>query len=126
MEYKVVYPILGFENEKDYVLEQIDDMFYKLKGKNVEFTLINPFKIRKDYDFEVDEEFAKNMKLKKGNILVLNILTLQNPFLETTVNFAAPVILNIKDKLLGQAVLDKYNYSLAKPLKDFVKADNEN
>ena len=101
-------------------------MFYKLKGKNVEFTLINPFTIRNDYDFEVDEEFAKNMKLKEGNFLVLNILTLQKPFLETTVNFAAPVIVNIEDKLLSQAVLDKYNYSLARPLKDFVKVDDEN
>ena len=126
MKFKVVYPILGFENEKEYELIQIDDMFYKLKGKNVEFTLINPFTIRNDYDFEVDEEFAKNMKLKEGNFLVLNILTLQKPFLETTVNFAAPVIVNIEDKLLSQAVLDKYNYSLARPLKDFVKVDDEN
>ena len=126
MKFKVVYPILGFEDEKEYELIQIDDMFYKLKGKNVEFTLINPFTIRNDYDFEVDEEFAKNMKLKEGNFLVLNILTLQKPFLETTVNFAAPVIVNIEDKLLSQAVLDKYNYSLARPLKDFVKVDDEN
>ncbi len=126
MKFKIVYPILGFEDEKEYVLEQIDDMFYKLKGKNVEFTLINPFKIRNDYDFEVDEKFAEDLNLEKGNILVLNILTLQNPFLETTVNFAAPVILNLKDKLMGQAVLDKYNYSLAKPLKDFIKDNNEN
>ena len=126
MEFKAVYPILGFEDEKEYVLEQIDNMFYKLKGKTVEFTLINPFTLMNDYDFEVEEEFAKNLKLEEGNILVLNILTLQNPFLETTVNCAAPVILNIKEGLLGQAVLDKYDYSLAKPLKDFVKADNEN
>jgi len=125
MKYKVVYPILGFEDEKEYVLEKLDDMFYKLKGKKVEFTLINPFTIRSDYDFEVDEEFAKNMKLKEGNVMVLNILTLQKPFLETTVNFAAPVILNVEDKLLGQAVLEKYNYSLARPLKDFVRQENE-
>ena len=125
MKYKVVYPILGFEDEKEYVLEKLDDMFYKLKGKKVEFTLINPFTIRNDYDFEVDEEFAKNMKLKEGNVMVLNILTLQKPFLETTVNFAAPVILNVEDKLLGQAVLERYNYSLARPLKDFVRQENE-
>ncbi len=126
MKFKVVYPILGFEDEKEYVLEQIDDMFYKLKGKNVEFTLINPFIIRKDYDFEVDEKFAEDLNLEKGNILVLNILKFQNPFLETTVNFAAPIILNIKDKLIAQVVLDKYNYSLAKPLKDFIKDNYEN
>jgi len=126
MKYKVVYPILGFENEKEFDLEQIDNIFYKLRGKEVQFSLINPFTLRDDYNFEVDEKFAENLKLKKGNFLVLNILTLQEPFIESTVNFAAPVILNIEDKLLGQAVLDKYNYSLARPLKDFIKAQNEN
>ena len=126
MEFKVVYPILGFEDEKTFNLEQIDNIFYKLKGKNVEFTLINPFALRDDYDFEVDDEFAKNLKLNLNNTLVLNILTIQNPFLESTVNFAAPVIFNVEDKLLGQAVLDKYNYSLARPLKDFIKENNEN
>jgi len=126
MKFKVVYPILGFEDEKEFELEEIDDMFYRLKGKNVNFSLINPFTIRDDYDFELDEEFAKKMKLKEGNVLVLNILTLEKPFINSTINFAAPIILNIEDKLLGQAILDKYNYSLARPLKDFIKSEDEN
>ena len=126
MKFKVVYPILGFEDEKEFELEEIDDMFYRLEGKNVSFSLINPFTIRDDYDFELDEEFAKNMKLKEGNVLVLNILTLEEPFINSTINFAGPIILNIEDKLLGQAVLDKYNYSLARPLKDFIKSEDEN
>jgi len=126
MKFKVVYPILGFEDEKEFELEEIDDMFYRLEGKNVRFSLINPFTIRDDYDFELDEEFAKNMKLKEGNVLVLNILTLEEPFINSTINFAGPIILNIEDKLLGQAVLDKYNYSLARPLKDFIKSEDEN
>jgi len=125
MKFEAIYPILGFEDEKVYELEQIDDIFYRLKGKKVSFTLINPFTIRDDYDFEVDEKFANDLKLKEGNFLVLNILTLNEPFLDSTVNFAAPVILNIEDKLLGQAVLDRYNYSLARPLRDFVKEKND-
>ena len=125
MRYEAVFPILGFEDEKYYDLEQIDEIFYKLKGKNAEFILINPFILRNDYDFELDEEFAKKMKLDKENVFVLNILTVEEPFLESTVNFAAPVILNTKDKLLAQAVLDKYNYSLTRPLKDFMGNKDE-
>ena len=126
MNFKTIYPILGFEDEKEFELEKVDDMFYRLKGKNVNFSLIYPFTIRDDYDFELDEEFAKKMKLKEGNVLVLNILTLEKPFINSTINFAAPIILNIEDKLLGQAILDKYNYSLARPLKDFIKSEDEN
>ena len=126
MRYEVVFPILGFENEKYYDLEQIDDTFYKLKGKNAEFILINPSVLRNDYVFDLDDEFAKKMKLDKDNVFVLNIVAIEDPFLESTVNFAAPVIFNKKDKLLGQAVLEKYDYSLARPLKDFIGNKNEN
>ena len=126
MKYEVVFPILGFENEKYYDLEQIDNIFYKLKGQNVEFTLINPFVLRDDYNFDLADEFAKKMKLNKENVFVLNILTINEPFLNSTVNFAAPVIFNTEEKLLGQAILDKYNYSLSRPLKDFIKDSDEN
>ncbi len=125
MRYEVVFPILGFEDEKYYDLEQIDEVFYKLKGKSVEFTLINPFVLRNDYNFNLNDEFAKKMKLNEKNVFVLNILTINEPFLNSTVNFAAPVIFNKEDKLLGQAVLDKYDYSLARPLKDFIGEKNE-
>lgn len=126
MKYEVVFSILGFEDEKYYELEQIDEIFYRLKGQKAEFTLINPFVLRDDYDFDINDEFAKKLKLNKNNVFVLNILTLNEPFLESTVNFAAPVVLNTKDKILGQIVLDKYNYSLARPLKDFMGNKNEN
>ena len=125
MRYEVIFPILGFEDEKYYEVEQIDEIFYKLKGKNVEFTLINSFILRNDYDFTINDDFAKKMKLNKENVFVLNILTINEPFLESTVNFAAPVVFNIKDKLLAQVILDKYNYSLARPLKDFIGEKNE-
>ena len=125
MRYEVIFPILGFEDEKYYELGQIDEVFYKLKGKNIEFTLINPFILRNDYDFSINDDFAKKMKLNKENVFVLNILTINEPFLESTVNFAAPVVFNIKDKLLAQVILDKYNYSLARPLKDFIGEKNE-
>jgi len=125
MKYKAIYPILGFENEKEYELSQIEGPFYKLEGKNVSFTLVNPFFLRNDYEFELDDEFAKNLKLNENNVMVLNILTPSKPFEKSTVNFAAPLIFNVDDKIFGQAVLDKYNYSLAREIGDFLGEANE-
>ncbi len=126
MKYRAIYPILGFENEKEYELSHIEGPFYKLEGKDVSFTLIDPFVLRDDYNFELDDEFTKNLKLNENNVLVLNILIPQKPFEESTVNFAAPLIFNVEDKVFGQAILDKYNYSLSRPLKDFLGEKNEN
>ena len=126
MKYKIVYPILGFEDEKEYELTHIEGPFYKLEGKKASFTLIDPFFLRDDYDFEIDDEIANNLKLIPENVMVLNIMAVEKPFENSTVNFAAPLIFNKDDKLMAQVVLDKYNYSLARPIKDFLKEKDEN
>ena len=124
MKYKVVLPILGFEDVKEFELEKIDDNFFSLKSEKVDFTLVNPFILRNDYDFEISESEQEALKLNENsNYSVLNILIVNKPFLESTVNFAAPLIFNIDEKLMGQVVLDKYNYSLMEPLKNFVKGE---
>ena len=126
MKYRAIYPILGFENEKEYELSHIEGPFYKLEGENVSFTLIDPFSIRNDYEFELEDEFANKLNLTPKNVMVLNILTPAKPFEKSTINFAAPLIFNVEDKTFGQAVLDKYNYSLAREIGDFLGERNEN
>ncbi|MEO1928728.1 MAG: flagellar assembly protein FliW [Nautiliaceae bacterium] len=125
MKFKVVLPILGFEDVKEYELVSIDDNFYQLKNeeKDVCFTLINPFLIRNDYGFEITKEEQKALKIKDDtNFLVLNIMIVKEPFIESTVNFAAPLMFNVDEKLMGQVILDKSNYGLTEPLKNFVKS----
>jgi flagellar assembly factor FliW len=122
MKFKAALPILGFEDEKEFELESINDVFYKLKGDKVTFTLVNPFALRDDYDFEISESEQKALNLDENKkFMVLNIVTLNEDFPKSTVNFAAPLIFNLDDKLMGQVILDKYNYSLARELKDFMK-----
>jgi flagellar assembly factor FliW len=122
MKFKVVLPILGFENEDEFELEKINDTFYKLKGKNVNFTLVNPFILRSDYDFEISDSESEALELDENTkFLVLNILTHEEPFLNSTVNFAAPLIFNLDKNIMGQVILDKYNYGLAEPLNKFIK-----
>ncbi len=126
MKFDVVLPVLGFENEKSFELEEVNEGFYKLKGKNVSFTLINPFKIMPEYDFEISSAEQNALKIDENKqFSVLCIMTVKEPFLESTVNFAAPLIFNLEDMIMGQVILDKYSYSLTAPLKDFVKVKNE-
>jgi len=124
MKFKVVLPILGFEDIKEFELEKIDDNFFMLKNEQVTFTLINPFLIRADYDFEISENEQKALHINKdSNFLVLNIMIVNQPFIESTVNFAAPLIFNLDKNLTGQVILEKYNYGLTEPLKNFVKIE---
>ena len=123
MKFKVVLPILGFEDIKEFELKEVSENFYTLKNeeKNLTFTLVNPFFLR-DYGFEISDNEQKKLELDdNANFLVLNILIVNNPFIESTVNFAAPLIFNLDKKIMGQVVLEKSNYSLMEKLRDFVK-----
>jgi flagellar assembly factor FliW len=120
--FKVVLPILGFEDVKEFDLEKIDDNFYTLKHEKVTFTLINPFFIRNDYDFEISQNEQETLQVdKNSNFLVLNIMIVNKPFIESTVNFAAPLIFNVDKKIMGQVILEKYGYGLTEPLKNFIR-----
>jgi len=127
MIYKVVSPLLGFENIKKMQLLKIDDVFFSLndvnKDNGIIFTLIDPYKLR-NYDIEVPKSYQELLKLtKKSDIRVCNILILQNPIENSTVNFLAPLIFNKTDKLMGQIVLDniKYqNYSIVDKISNYL------
>ena len=122
MKFKVALSILGFEDIKEFELKKIDDHFYVLKSDKVTFTLINPFLVRNDYDFEISKNEQKALEIdENSNFLVLNIMIVKQPFIESTVNFAAPLIFNLDKNLMGQVILDKYPYGLTEPLKIFVK-----
>jgi len=125
MKYKVVLPIFGFENIEEFDLEEIENNFFKLKSDEVTFTLINPTILRDDYVFDIDKTIQEKLKLTEDtNYFVLNIMIVKNPFIESTVNFAAPLIFKSGEKIMGQVILDKSPYSLTEPLSNYVKDKN--
>ena len=48
-------------------------------------------------------------------------MIVNKPFIESTVNFAAPLIFNMDKKIMGQVILEKYGYGLTEELKNFMK-----
>jgi len=124
MKFRVVLPILGFENIKEYELEKIDDIFFKLDGKNVSFTLINPFSIR-EYEVIINEKDKEKLKIKKdSNILILNNMIVATPLQNSTINFASPIIFNLDSDEMGQVILNNaQDYSLTDPLANYIKGE---
>lgn len=113
MVFEVKSPILGFEDVSKMRLEKIDDLFMKLSNDEDSspiFTLINPFALRQ-YDFEIPSALELLLDIKsEEDVLVGNIMVLQNPIEQSTINFLAPVIFNIKNKTMAQVVLDSTKY----------------
>lgn len=113
MEFEVKSPILGFEHVTKMKLEKIDEIFMRLSNSNGEtptFILVNPFVLR-EYDFEVPTAIKLLLDLDSSkNIFVANIMVMQNPIQESTINFLAPVVFNFDNNTMAQVVLDSFKY----------------
>lgn len=107
-----VSPILGFEHIKSYELIELDQFFVRLKSQddNTSFTAINPYALR-DYDFEVPTYYEKLMQINENSQLrVYNIIVVAVPLENSSVNFIAPIVINMDNKTLSQVVLDATSY----------------
>lgn len=131
MVFEVKSPILGFEDVCKMKLEKIDDLFMKLSNNEDSspiFTLINPFALRA-YDFEIPTALEVLLSIKsQEDILVGNIMVLQTPIQNSTINFLAPVIFNVKNKTMAQVVLDssKYpQYGLAESINSYYQEQGQ-
>lgn len=136
MEFEVKSPILGFEQIKKMTLEKVakdDEVFMQLKSLHndgISFTLINPYSVRSDYEFEIPVPIKEALSLKdstniaaqNNQVVTLNIVCIQEPIHNSTINFLAPVLFNFNNHTMAQVVLEnqKYeNFGLAEPISKF-------
>ena len=134
MLFEVKSPILGFENVMQMEFEQIDDLFMRISNPDGDggvptFTLVNPFLLR-NYEFEIPTALKVLLELETcKNMLVANIMVLQNPIENSTINFLAPIVFNFDKKIMAQVVLDSINYpqySIAEPIRMYYEKDEAN
>ncbi len=129
--YEVKVPILGFENIREVELSMIDDIFAQLhaipKG-GTSFTLVNPYALR-TYQFDIPQATQVLLEINsETNLLLYNIVVVQNPISESTVNFIAPLLFNTDNKTMSQLILDSSKhpeYGIAEPISSFMNRTEE-
>lgn len=110
--------VLGFESLNEFVLESkgTDSPFALLQSqedKNIGFIVASPFTFFKDYTFELDAADKEQLALTSPEqALILGIITVRDPFTQSTMNLVAPVVVNITTMNAKQIVLSPhYEYS---------------
>lgn len=105
--YKIVLPILGFENNEKLDIEEIDEHFSYLKledGSKISIVNINILS-RVSFDFEIDQVSLDKLKIKtKDDFSTYFVLVSQNPVEHSIINLVAPIFVNEKERLVGQYV----------------------
>ncbi|GAA0368097.1 flagellar assembly protein FliW [Bacillus horti] len=114
--------VLGFEQNKQYLLLPIDekDTFYFLQSvedAQLGFFVVNPFLFYADYDFELPIAAVEELNVSSPNdVQIVCILSSTNSLKESTMNLKAPIVLNIANKKAMQVVLENVGYLIKHPL----------
>ncbi|MBK3494828.1 flagellar assembly protein FliW [Viridibacillus sp. YIM B01967] len=115
--------IPGFEESKKFVLLPLEkeSPFCLLQSTEqvvVGFVVAFPFLFKKDYAFDLLESDKKVLRVKEeSDIVTYSIVTLKDPLEASTLNLLAPVLINVKEKIGKQIVLqDNEKYALRHPI----------
>ncbi len=126
-KYEVRGNILGFEDTLNVKINEIDELFSTMQdidNEEISFTIANPYSLR-EYSFDLPSDLKIILDIDdKSNVSVYNIVVIQKPLENSTINFLAPIVVNNDNKKIAQAILDPKKhpeFGMAENIKSFKK-----
>lgn len=109
--------IPGFPEDKEFInlplgMDSSFSILQSINNEELGFVIAEPFSFFKEYEFDLDESVITQLKIKdKTDIIIYSIVTLGDSLDSSTVNLQAPIIINKRERLGKQAILntDKYH-----------------
>ncbi|MDF2065825.1 flagellar assembly protein FliW [Bacillus sp. Cr_A10] len=118
------YGLPGFEDITEFVILPLEKdspfaILQSIKQQEIGFVIALPFVFKQDYAFDVMEEDKEELKIETPeDLITYSIVTLKEPFNNSTLNLQAPVLINHKQKIAKQLVLQDGNiYPLRFPIE---------
>jgi flagellar assembly factor FliW len=114
--------IPGFLEEKSFVLLPFntESPFWILQSTNTPelgFIITNPFQFFPTYEFDISENDKEFLQLtSEKDVSVWTILTIKDPFEQSTANLQAPIVINTKNQQAKQIILNDTNYQIKEKL----------
>ncbi|MEK3935489.1 flagellar assembly protein FliW [Sporosarcina sp. FSL W7-1349] len=112
----------GFEEEKEFILLPIEgnNMFQVLQSITtpaVAFIVANPYTLIDDYSFDIDEPTIELLGIQNPeDIMVLGVVSLKQPFENSTINLQAPLIFQLNDRKAKQMILNDNRFDIRQPI----------
>ena len=125
MSYEVKGNILGFEETTNVEINEMDDLFSTMRdsnNENISFIVVNPYSLR-EYSFDLPTDIKVILEIdENSNFSVYNIVVIQKPLEDSTVNFLAPIVVNNDNNKIAQAVLNSKrhpDFGMAEKIQSF-------
>lgn len=113
--------IPGLEGLRNFNIDDIKgNEIFKLissQEESISFVAVSPFDFYSEYELNLNEETIKDLEIEESrDVLVLNIVTLGKSLENSTVNLKAPIVINIKNNLAKQYIMQNDMYDTKHPL----------
>jgi flagellar assembly factor FliW len=108
--------IPGFEQLHQFViikpnLELPFSFLQSMEDGDVAFIIASPFVFYPGYEFEISEDTKQELAInEEADVLVWNIVSIREGLEDATINLLAPVIINNRDLLGKQIILQGTDY----------------
>lgn len=122
--------IPGFENHRRFVVLKHDNspfhVLQSVEQAGLAFILIELGKVVPEYEIDLPDEVVAELKLKKPEeAFAYAIVVLPADISQATVNLAAPIVINIKEKRGTQIILNNPAYGIKHPLFSQVREEKK-
>ncbi|OFI06508.1 flagellar assembly factor FliW [Clostridium acetireducens DSM 10703] len=112
----------GFENLKKFILFTVEEneifsILHSIEDSQVGIVVMSPFIVCKDYQFKLEKQQIKELNIKsEKDVIALVTVTLSSNIKNITANLRAPIVVNIKDKIGEQIIIEKEDYKIKYPI----------
>lgn len=115
--YELPEGILGFEKFTRYALisplgeDTFPMWFQAVDAPQPCFVVYDPMQIYPDYRFEIDDAKQELLKIDENvPYRVLTVAIVPDDYRQTTINLRCPLVINLRDNLAAQVILDDYDF----------------
>lgn len=112
----------GFVDFRKFIIfpleeNEIFSIIHSIEDEGIGLPVVSPFTVCNNYEFSIPDDLVKNLNIKsQEDVLVLNTITINSSYKSITTNLRAPIIINIKDKIGEQIILDNDKYEIKHPI----------
>ena len=114
--------IPGFDGYTKYKLSDIEEYTpFKLieseDNNELSIVVISPFEVMNNYEIKLSDSVIKRLDINSSeDVMLLSTVTLNSDTSKITTNLRAPFVINIKNGLSEQIIIENEKYKIKHPI----------